>query len=88
VKTHLKDQLAALHAELVRTPSVDDPELRQRLIELLGDITRLLGKPASAGEHSSLIEHLDALAVQFEAEHPALGNAIRQVVDALAKAGI
>lgn len=88
MKTDLKDQLAALHAELVRTPSVDDPELRQRLIDLLGDITRLLGKPASAGEHSSLIEHLDALAVQFEAEHPALGNAIRQVVDALAKAGI
>ena len=88
MKTDLKDQLAALHAELVHTPSVDDPELRQRLIELLGDITRLLGKPASAGEHSSLIEHLDALAVQFEAEHPALGNAIRKVVDALAKAGI
>jgi hypothetical protein len=26
--------------------------------------------------------------VRFEADHPALGNAIRQVVDALAKAGI
>jgi hypothetical protein len=88
VKTDLKDQLASLHAELVRTPSVEDPELRQRLIELLGDITRLLGKPATAGEHNSLIEQLDSLAVQFEAEHPALGNAIRQVVDALAKAGI
>lgn len=88
MRTDLKDQLVALHAELVRTPAVDDPELRQRLIELLGDITRLLGKPATAGEHRSLIEHLDALAVQFEAEHPALGAAIRQVVDALAKAGI
>jgi hypothetical protein len=88
VKTELKDQLAALHAELVRTRSVDDPELRRRLIELLGDITRLLGKPATAGEHSSLFEQLDALAVRFEADHPALGNAIRQVVDALAKAGI
>jgi hypothetical protein len=88
VKTELKDQLAALHAELARTPSVDDPELRQRLIELLGDITRLLGKPATPGEQHSLVEHLDALAVQFEAEHPALGNAVRQVVDALGKAGI
>jgi hypothetical protein len=88
VKTELKDQLAALHAELVRTRSVDDPELRQRLIELLGDITRLLGKPVTPGEHSSLVEQLDALAVRFEADHPALGNAIRQVVDALAKAGI
>lgn len=86
--TELKDRLAGLHAELGRTRAVDDPELRQRLIELLGDITRLLGKPASAGEQHSLVEQLDALAVQFEAEHPALGSAIRQVVDALAKAGI
>ena len=86
--TELKERLAALHAELANTRSVDDPELRQRLIELLGDITRLLGKPTTAGEQHSLIEQLDALAVQFEAEHPALGNAIRQVVDALAKAGI
>jgi len=88
VRTQLKDQLAALHAELARTRSVDDPELRQQLIVLLGDITRLLGKPTSPGEHNSLIEQLDALAVRFEADHPALGNAIRQVVDALAKAGI
>ena len=86
--TELKDRLAALHAELARTRSVDDPELRQRLIELLGDITRLLGRPATANEQHSLIEQLDALAVRFEADHPALGSAIRQVVDALAKAGI
>jgi hypothetical protein len=88
VATELKDRLASLHAELARTRSVDDPELRQRLIELLGDITRLLGKPTTAGEHHSLVEQLDALAVRFEADHPALGNAIRQVVDALGKAGI
>ena len=88
MRTQLKDQLAALHAELDRTRSVDDPELRQQLIVLLGDITRLLGKPTTAGEHNSLIEQLDALAVRFEADHPALGTAIRQVVDALAKAGI
>ncbi len=88
MRTELKDQLASLHAELARTQSVDSPELRQQLIVVLGDITRLLGKPTSAGEHNSLIEQLDALAVRFEADHPALGNAIRQVVDALAKAGI
>ena len=86
--TELKDRLASLHAELARTRSVDDPELRQRLIELLGDITRLLGKPTTAGEHESLIEQLDALAVRLEADHPALGAAIRQVVDTLGKAGI
>ena len=86
--TELKDRLASLHAEVARTRSVDDPELRQRLIELLGDITRLLGKPTTAGEHESLIEQLDALAVRLEADHPALGAAIRQVVDTLGKAGI
>jgi len=88
VATELKERLAALHAELADAPAVDDPELRQRLIELLGDITRLLGKPATAGQRRSLIEQLDALAVDFEAEHPALGSALRQVVDALGKAGI
>lgn len=88
MRTELKDQLAALHAELARTRSVDDPELRQQLIVVLGDITRLLGKPTTAGEHNTLIEQLDALAVRFEADHPALGTAIRQVVDALGKAGI
>jgi hypothetical protein len=88
VATELKDRLASLHAELARTRSVDDPELRQQLIELLGDITRLLGKPTTAGEHESLIEQLDALAVRLEADHPALGAAIRQVVDTLGKAGI
>ena len=86
MKTELKDQLAALHAELGRTQAVD-PQLRQLLIELLGDITRLLGKPGAATEHS-VAERLDELAVQFEAEHPALGSAIRQVVDTLGKAGI
>ena len=87
MRTDLKDRLAALRAELAATQSID-PQLRPLLIELLGDITRLLGKPATAGEQHSLIEHLDALAVQFEAEHPALGSALRQVVDALGKAGI
>ena len=55
---------------------------------LLGDITRLLAQPGNATERHSLTERLDTLAVQFEAEHPALGTTIRQVVDALAKAGI
>ena len=82
----LKDQLAALHAELGRTRSVD-PQQRQLLADLLGDITRLLRKPGAA-QDQSVTGRLDELAVHFEAEHPALGNAIRQVVDTLSKAGI
>jgi Domain of unknown function (DUF4404) len=87
VRPELKERLAALHAELGKTSSVD-PELRELLVALLTDITRLLAKPGTAEESHSVTERLDELAVQFEAEHPALGTAIRQVVDTLAKAGI
>lgn len=83
----LNEQVAELHAELARTRSAD-PELRELLISLLADITRLLGQSTSTTEQQSPAMHLDALAVQFEAEHPALGRALRQVVDTLSKAGI
>lgn len=83
----LNERLAELHAELARTRSVD-PQTRELLIALLTDITRLLGQPASAVEQQSRTARLDELAVQFEAEHPALGRALRQVVDTLSKAGI
>lgn len=84
----LRKQLEALHVELGRTKSVDS-DSRELLVALLGDISRLLdpSKPNPANEHT-LTERLDAIAVQFEAEHPALGTAIRRVVDTLAKAGI
>jgi len=36
-------------------------------------------------EHESRVE---AAAVQFEAEHPQLASVLRQVMDALGKAGI
>jgi predicted component of type VI protein secretion system len=94
----LREQLAALHAELARTSTVDG-ETRELLSTLLADITRLLAttRPAPSDSatiqaerdrHSALAERLDGFAVQFEAEHPALSAALRRVVDALGKAGI
>lgn len=83
----LRAQLEALHATLRSVHSID-PESRDLLIGLLTEITRLLGKTdQNTGVHP-LTEPLEALAVRFEADHPALGNALRQVVDALGKAGI
>jgi hypothetical protein len=87
VTTALQEQLKSLHGELARTRSVDPPT-RELLIALLTDITRLLGQAGGATEQQSVIERLDELAVQFEAEHPSLGSALRQVVDTLSKAGI
>lgn len=82
----LRRQLESLHGELARTNSVDR-ESRDLLVTLLNDISRLLESQPAASEQS-LPERLDELAVQFDAEHPSLGHAIRRVVDALAKAGI
>jgi Domain of unknown function (DUF4404) len=89
MNNELRERLASLHSELARTSAVD-PQSRELLITLLSDITRLLGPSSSRSEDDqrSVAERLDELAVQFEAEHPALGTAIRQVVDTLAKAGI
>ncbi len=88
MKPELRQQIEAMHAELSKVDSVD-PQSRTLLIELLGDITRLLEKsgPGAADDHN-LAERLDELAVHFEAEHPSLGIALRRVVDALGKAGI
>jgi len=88
VTSDLRTQLESLQSSLARADSLD-PESRALLIELLPEITRLLGKTTATNEEvHPLTEPLEALAVRFEADHPALGNALRQVVDALAKAGI
>ena len=87
MKNELQLQLDALQATLRRTQSIDDAT-RDQLIGLLPEVTRLLGQTATASEVHPLTEPLEKLAVRFEADHPALGNALRQVVDALAKAGI
>jgi hypothetical protein len=87
VNNDLRSQLASLHATLSRTGSID-AEARAQLISLLPEITRLLGRAAEQTGVHPLTEPLETLAVRFEAEHPALGNALRQVIDALSKAGI
>lgn len=84
----LQQRLTELHEDLQGVEFID-PQTRPLLITLLADITRLLQKSAdNAADPHDLTERLDELAVQFEAEHPSLGAALRRVVDALGKAGI
>lgn len=97
----LRRQIEALHQELSKMGSVE-PQSRQALLALLGDITRLLDSAAqpprtppvaatpqtATPQTATLSGHLDEMAVQFEAEHPSLSAALRRVVDALGKAGI
>jgi hypothetical protein len=80
----LRELLAELHLKLGQAQSVDaDSRLLLRTVS--GDIEKALGgKDAAAPQESKLNE----LAVKFEAEHPALAEAVRDVIDALGKAGI
>ncbi len=73
--------LAELHRELGRSPQLD-PESRELLATVSSDITTTL---AGKGQHAS---RLEALAVKFETDHPALAEAVRDVIDALGKAGV
>jgi Domain of unknown function (DUF4404) len=88
VSEELRRQIATLHSSLQRLDADRvDANTRASLMLLLGDVTRLLGGE-TVSEEDPITDRLETLAVQFEAEHPAVGVAVRQLVDALAKAGI
>lgn len=73
--------LARLHQELGRATTLDG-ESRRLLGVVVADIEKLgLAAPTTPGG-------LEALAVRFEADHPAVAAALRQVGDLLGKAGI
>jgi hypothetical protein len=76
--------LRGLHGELARTASLD-AETRQLVGVVIGDLEKL--GAATPGQHPTP-GALEALAVRFEVDHPAMGAALRQVADLLGKAGI
>lgn len=82
----LRSLLHRLHEELGKAGPVDD-ETRRMLDVVAADIAGKSADTAAAGE-SRHAPALEQLAVRFETDHPALAAAARQVVDALAKAGI
>jgi hypothetical protein len=84
-ETDLQELLAKLHASLSRATSLD-ADARKLLSTVSRDIEKALAR--SGQTHSSPEPRLEALAVRFEADHPALADTLRQIVDALGKAGI
>lgn len=85
----LHQQIQDLHRVLddIDTQALDG-ESRQALSVLFADISRVLGDAGTPPDQPQLIEHLEAQAVRFEAEHPTLSTGMRKLLDALAKAGI
>jgi predicted component of type VI protein secretion system len=86
----LRELLARLHQQLGASGRALDGESRQLLTTVMRDIERAL-EPASVEDGGAAAAHtprLERLAVRFEAGHPAVAETLRELVDALVKAGI
>ncbi|MBV8740700.1 MAG: DUF4404 family protein [Sinobacteraceae bacterium] len=82
----LRKLLARVHERLNSSANVD-PGKRASLQKVMQDIDQRL--QARQGESTSAhVPRLEALAVQFEAEHPALAQLLRQLGALLGQAGI
>ena len=83
----LRELLARVHERLSQAGSVD-AESRKILGALVHDIDRALGSEAGGAPVSGHVPRLESLAVRFQTDHPGLAELLRQIVDALGKAGI
>ncbi len=84
-----RELLAKFHAELSKAHQAD-PTAHKSLGEILPDIQQLAdrsGLDATATD-ATLPQRLESVAVQFEANHPALAGSVRRLVDLLSEVGI
>lgn len=84
---HLQSLLKSLQRELSDARSLDE-DSRRMLGAAMSDIGRALQTPGASAAAAPVTSRLEDLVVRFEADHPALAGAMRQLIDALAKAGI
>ncbi|HEV3182729.1 MAG TPA: DUF4404 family protein [Steroidobacteraceae bacterium] len=97
----LRELLARLHEQLGPSGRALDSDSRQLLATAMRDIERALDRAdramdkadhvlddASAAAAAAHTPRLESLAVRFEAGHPAIAEALRELIDALVKAGI
>jgi hypothetical protein len=86
---NLRELLARVHEHLAKAGPIDQ-DSRALLATLVRDIERTLhrGGEDAVAKAAESAPRLEALAVQLEAQHPALVQVLRQFIDLLAKAGI
>jgi hypothetical protein len=81
----LRALLAELHTRLNHADTLD-ADTRTLLKITASDIETTMARgQATAATHEPLLE---ALAVKFEADHPAVAAVLRQIIDVLGKAGV
>jgi hypothetical protein len=80
---NVKERLKRLHEELLAHQ--DNPTTRERLRGVLPEDGRVVhGEAADA----TLPKRLEAVAVQFEADHPKVAGSLRQLLNLLNEVGI
>jgi hypothetical protein len=93
----LHQLLARVHERLSGSGAID-PEARDMLVTVMRDIDSALGRGSDAAGAAPVavvakpgtppLEILEAVAVRFEAEHPAIAQLLRQIGALLGQAGI
>jgi phytoene/squalene synthetase len=85
----LRGHLSTLHEEL-RDARQIDPRSSALLGEVLKDIQRILDADNAEARAGAvpLADRLEKVAVQFEADHPALAASSRRLIDLLGKVGL
>jgi hypothetical protein len=82
----VRERLAKLHAELDEAHR-ENPAARDELNQILPEVKRL-SETGIERSDAALPARLEKVAVQFEADHPALAGSVRRIVDLLAEVGI
>jgi hypothetical protein len=83
----LQHSLIRLQQEIARAPRLDEHS-KQRLRAALAEIERQIDQRGAAPAVSATPHPLEALAVGFEADHPAVAASLRQFIDLLGQAGL
>ena len=83
----LHKTLSRLRTELAKASGLDE-DSRSLLQEIMNEAQKLPPKASNRAPSNSRLQRLEALAVQFEANYPTLGAALRELVELLAQAGV
>ena len=90
---HLKSLVLQLHQELADAKELP-PELEGEVSQVVAEMSELLPakedaeKAEASEEHHSALEKIEEYAAGFDAEHPKLASALRQISVALGNIGI
>ena len=85
---HLKSLVLQLHQELADAKELP-PELEGEVSQVVAEMSQLLpAQEKPSEEHHGAIEKIEDYAAGFDAEHPKIASALRQISVALGNIGI